>query len=241
MEVPLVRGAVTGGGQDGGMAMPVEVIRSRKRRKTVQAELIDGTVRIHMPHWVSKEDEATYVADLVAKLQRRHASHHVDLVERAADLARRYGFPTPASIRWSDHQQKRWGSCTIGSGDIRISRRLADFPTWVLDYVIVHELAHLVEPHHSARFHQLVAAYPKAEMAEGFLLGVGYRPDDDEPVTEDGEPSAPPLVSVSGVEEQELPLPGFRAVPLPADGSRRGRRARRRHPDDDAVERLTLF
>jgi hypothetical protein len=39
--------------------MPVEVVRSRRRRKTVQAVVVDGVIRVHMPAWMSEQDEAT--------------------------------------------------------------------------------------------------------------------------------------------------------------------------------------
>ncbi len=159
------------------MALPVEVIRSSKRRKTVHAELIDGVVRVRMPQWVSKTDEQEYVASLVERLERRYRSDRVDLSVRAVELAGAHDLPVPTSIRWADNHEKRWGSCSLPSGDIRISTRLAEFPPWVLDYVIVHELAHLVVADHSAPFHALVARYPKATLAEGFLLGSAYRPD----------------------------------------------------------------
>lgn len=153
--------------------MPVEVIRSRKRRKTVQAVVVDGQIRVHMPAWMSKADEKEYVAELVERIERRYRSEHVDLDERARMLAKRYRLPAPRSIRWSTAQRARWGSCTIDTGDIRICDRLAEWPTWVLDYVIVHELAHLVEANHSPAFHELVARYPKTERAIGFLLAKG--------------------------------------------------------------------
>ena len=80
--------------------------------------------------------------------------------------------PVPVSVRWSDRQQRRWGSCTPAEGTIRLSRRLEGMPTWVLDYVLVHELAHLLVPDHSRRFWEYVERYPLAERAKGFLMGV---------------------------------------------------------------------
>jgi predicted metal-dependent hydrolase len=155
------------------MTMPVEVVRSRKRRKTVQAVVTDGTIRVHMPAWMSKRDEAEYVEALVARIEKKYRSEHVDVDARARQLARTYRLPLPRSVRWSDIQKARWGSCSTDTGDIRVSRRLADWPGWVLDYVLVHELAHLVEANHSPAFHALVARYPKAERAMGFLIAKG--------------------------------------------------------------------
>jgi predicted metal-dependent hydrolase len=155
------------------MAMPVDVVRSRKRRKTVQAVVVDGRIRVHMPAWMTKRDEEVYVAELVERLERRYRSDHVDIGARARRLARSCDLPEPRSISWSEVQRARWGSCSTDTGDIRISSRLAEYPAWVLDYVIVHELAHLVEPNHSPAFNALVDRYPKAERARGFLIAKG--------------------------------------------------------------------
>ena len=54
---------------------------------------------------------------------------------------------------------------------IRLSHRLQAMPAWVVDYVLVHELAHLLEPAHGPGFRRLVEGYPRAERAEGFLEG----------------------------------------------------------------------
>ena len=168
-------------------SLPVQVIRSRRRRKTVQAVVVDGVIRVHMPSWMSAEDEATYVASLVGRLEKRFRSEHVDVDQRARTLARRYDLPQPASVVWSDRQRSRWGSCSTHSREIRVSRRLADWPDWVLDYVLVHELAHLVEPNHSPAFHALVDRYPRAERAKGFLIAKSLDdggPDDDLDLTD---------------------------------------------------------
>jgi predicted metal-dependent hydrolase len=150
--------------------MDVEVVRSAKRRKSVSARVVDGRIVVRMPQWMSKAQEAEYVAALVAKLERQHTAQEVDLPQRAADLAARYDLPRPTSIRWVSNQLHRWGSCTPSTGEIRISDRIATFPGWVLDAVLVHELAHLVHLHHSPEFWELANRYPKTERAYGFLI-----------------------------------------------------------------------
>lgn len=165
-----------------GTSLPVEVVRSRRRRKTVEAQMVDGVIRVSVPATMSRAEEAAYVADLVEKLHRKYRSDHVDLEERARILSQRHGLPRARSVRWADNQRSRWGSCSVRSRDIRISTRLAGCPTWVLDYVLVHELAHLVHADHSPAFDALVARYPKAERAIGYLLAKDL---DDEPLDDD--------------------------------------------------------
>ena len=158
--------------------MPVEVVRSAKRRKSVSARIVDGKIVIRMPQWMTKKQEAEYVTDLVAKLERQNQSETVDLQQRARELAKRYGLPTPRSIQWVSNQKQRWGSCTPSTSEIRISDRIAGFPDWVVDSVIVHELAHLVHLNHSPAFYELANRYPKQERAYGFLLAKQLTDDD---------------------------------------------------------------
>jgi predicted metal-dependent hydrolase len=96
------------------------------------------------------------------------------LFARALDLACRYlpEGPEPTTVRWVANQNRRWGSCTPADRSIRLSTRLQSMPGWVVDYVLVHELAHLVEPSHSGAFWNLVHRYPKSERAEGYLEGI---------------------------------------------------------------------
>jgi predicted metal-dependent hydrolase len=150
----------------------VEVVRSKRRRRTVQAEQVGDVVRVSIPAVMSKAEEEHWVGVMVKRFERRAAAAESDLDARAAALAGRYGLPTPQSIRWVGNQQRRWGSCTPVDGSVRISDRLTRFPVWVLDYVIVHELAHLAEPGHGKDFRALVDRYPLAERARGFLMGV---------------------------------------------------------------------
>ncbi|MBB6118804.1 hypothetical protein FHS13_000736 [Nocardiopsis algeriensis] len=109
---------------------------------------------------------------LEAREGRRHPGDR-ELQERAVELARRYlgGADLPESVRWVDNQNARWGSCTPETRTIRISRRLAAMPSWVVDYVLVHELAHLSIPHHGRDFWELVRRYPRTERARGYLEG----------------------------------------------------------------------
>lgn len=157
--------------------MHVEVVRSSRRRKTVQARQVGSVLRVSIPATMSRRDEERWVGEMVRRFERRVATDRIDLPARAAALARRHRLPQPASVRWVDNQTTRWGSCTVGDGTIRLSSRLAGFPDWVVDYVLVHELAHLAEPHHGAAFWALVGRYPKAERARGFLIAKGL---DDE-------------------------------------------------------------
>ncbi|MDE0216946.1 MAG: M48 family metallopeptidase [bacterium] len=150
--------------------LPIRVIRSPKRRKTAAARLLPDCIEVRVPAGMTPDAEAEMVASLVDRIERKRAAEAggVNLVERAATLAQRYGLHPPASITWAE-QNDRWGSCTSARGTIRISTRLARVPAWVLDAVIVHELAHLHEPNHSPAFWELANRYPRQERASGFL------------------------------------------------------------------------
>ena len=150
--------------------MNVEVIRSPRRRKTVQARRVNGVVRVTIPATMTRAEEERWVAEMIRRLERSAGAAGVDLEERAAQLADRFELPRPGSIRWVDNQELRWGSCTPLDGSIRISSKLVAEPGWVLDYVIVHELAHLVVPGHGRKFWGLVDRYPRAERARGWLM-----------------------------------------------------------------------
>ena len=134
-------------------------------------------LRVSIPATMTKADEDRWVGEMVRRFERRASTDTIDLEERARALAARYDLPEPGSIRWVDNQHSRWGSCTIVDRTIRISSRLAGWPGWVLDYVVVHELAHLVVPDHGPAFHALVDRYPRAERARGFLIAKGMEGD----------------------------------------------------------------
>lgn len=159
--------------------MKVEVVRSSRRVKTVMLRPTPEGVRISIPAGATQAEEQSYVDTLMRRYLERNSRTELDLTGRAFRLADTYGLRRPSSIEWSDRQNSRWGSCTINTGAIRISSPVAKFPDWVLDYVIVHELAHLSEAGHGKAFWNLVERYPKTERARGFLIAKGLGDQDD--------------------------------------------------------------
>jgi predicted metal-dependent hydrolase len=178
--------------------MDVVVIRSPKRRKTAQARVVDGHLEVRIPARSSKAEEARLVEVFRRRFARAAVSEGIDLTARARALAARHDLPEPTEIRWVSNQAHRWGSCTPSTGVIRLSDRMAGFPTWVVDAVIVHELAHLVERSHGPRFQALVRRYPLLERAEGYLIAKSGEPAEDpgsSPLADDlpaGTPAPPP-------------------------------------------------
>ena len=146
------------------------VRRSKKRKRSVGAQLVSNVLTVTVPTWMSATEQEHWIEVMRARFARKLWSGRIDLAERARHLARRHDLPRPNQIVWSDNMSSRWGSCTPGTGRIRISTTLARFPDWVIDYVIVHELAHLRHGDHSAEFWELAHRYPKSERAIGYLI-----------------------------------------------------------------------
>ncbi|MBO2459089.1 MULTISPECIES: M48 metallopeptidase family protein [Actinomadura] len=156
-------------------------------------------VVVMVPSRLSKAEEEQWIATILERLEereRRRRPSDAALQSRAHELSRRYldGRADPVSVRWVDNQRTRWGSCTPDDGTIRLSTRLRGMPSWVVDYVLVHELAHLLIPGHGSDFWQLVGNYPKADRARGYLEGVAAAAHlpmeadapDEEPALDDG-------------------------------------------------------
>jgi predicted metal-dependent hydrolase len=149
----------------------VEVVRSKRRTKSYAGRLSDGVLRVTVPSWMGTGDEQRAVAEMTARFRRKVSTERIDLGRRMRHLGRTYDLPTAREVRWSDDMHRRWASCTPGTSTIRVSTRLAAFPDWVVDYVLVHELAHLLEPGHGKAFWGWVGHYPHTEKAKGYLLG----------------------------------------------------------------------
>jgi hypothetical protein len=153
----------------------VEVRTSKRRRKSATAYWSEGRIVVVLPGHLRGRERVEMVDWLVARVMSRRpeaAASDDALFARAIQLGRRY-VPgvTPASVRWVTNQHKRWASCTAESGEIRLSHRLQGVPSWVLDAVLVHELAHLVHPDHSGPFHEIAERFPRQKEASTFLEG----------------------------------------------------------------------
>lgn len=152
--------------------------RSPRRRRTVSAYREGGRIVVLIPSRFTKAEEARWVAEMVGRIdagaRRRRNSGDVALARRARELSTSYlgGRAQPASVRWVGSMRTRWASCTPTDGTIRLSDRLREMPQWVRDYVLVHELAHLIVPGHGPDFWALVQRYPRTERARGYLDGV---------------------------------------------------------------------
>ncbi|WP_407341541.1 M48 family metallopeptidase [Pengzhenrongella phosphoraccumulans] len=158
---------------------PVEVRRSRKRLRTVTAYRDGDRIVVAIPARFTRAQEREWVRRMVGRLaeqERRRRPSDEELAVRAAELSTRYlrGEAKPVSVNWSSNQGRRWGSCTPTEGTIRISTRVRGMPRWVIDYVLLHELAHLLHAGHGPEFWAALESYPRTERARGFLEGVTF-------------------------------------------------------------------
>ena len=156
----------------------VEVRRSKRRKKTVSAEIVGDALVVALPEATTRAEEREWVARLGKRMAERRRRDRLNaegaLAARAHELADRYlDGVRPREVAWVETQRASWGYCYPEDGSIRLSLAIADFPAWVRDYVIVHELAHLLVSRHSDVFWGLVNRYPLTERARGFLIAKG--------------------------------------------------------------------
>jgi predicted metal-dependent hydrolase len=178
---------------------PVEVRRSARRRRTVAAFWENGTAVVAIPAHFSGAQEREWVHRMLEKLRlqgargsktagKRRAGSDAELAAHAAALSAKYlaGRAVPTSVRWVTNQNSRWGSATPSEGTIRLSHKLRPMPQWVIDYVLLHELAHLLVAAHNAAFWQLLSTYPETDRAKAFLEGVSFATARGLPAERDG-------------------------------------------------------
>ncbi|SEF84612.1 hypothetical protein SAMN05216223_102230 [Actinacidiphila yanglinensis] len=155
----------------------VEVRRSARRRRTVSAYRDGDRTIVLLPARMSAAEEQRWVTVMLEKLaaqESRRMPGDDELAARAERLSEQYlhARAVPDTVRWVTNQNSRWGSCTPAESSIRLSHRLQGMPEYVIDYVLLHELAHLLVPGHGPQFWKLLESYPRTERARGFLEGV---------------------------------------------------------------------
>jgi hypothetical protein len=161
----------------------VEIRASARRKKTGTAHWSGSRIVVQIPARVRGRERRVFVDELVDRLLTQRpqiAGGDAALEERARVLAELYNDEVmPSSVRWVTNQQARWASCSPASREIRVSSRLRQCPEWLIDAVLVHELAHLQEADHSAKFYEIANRHPRQYDSglylDGYALGLGLR------------------------------------------------------------------
>lgn len=163
----------------------VTVIRSRRRKKTIQTKSTADHLWIYLPAGMSAKEEQKWIDRMIQRNNRWRQKKTLKesdgwLQKRAEELNKKYfGGTLQYSICFVSNQRTRFGSCTSLDHSIRISDRVKTMPSWVQDYIIIHELAHLLHPDHSKKFWELVDQYKYAERAKGYLIALSADDSDD--------------------------------------------------------------
>lgn len=155
----------------------IVVIRSTRRKRNIAAYRQGGQIIVSIPARLSKADERAVVPEMVAKIRAAEASTTIDesmLSDRCSELLAAWApeiTERPTSVTWRRVMNERWGSCTSVDGTIRISERLQKVPGYVLDFVLFHEGIHLRFGDHGGNFQEVLARFPKADLAQAYLDG----------------------------------------------------------------------
>ena len=159
--------------------MEVKIVRSKRRKRTISARLVNNMLLVQAPEQISSNRLDNIIADFKLKFEKKKIKDELDkkqdLKEIAARLNQKYfGNKLKVnSIEYVTGQNSKYGCCNYHSADIRLSHKVGLMPKWVRDYVIIHELAHLIEPNHSRAFWNIVNRYRFSERAKGYLIAVG--------------------------------------------------------------------
>ena len=130
--------------------------------------MVGSTLEIRLPSWMSKAEEARWAWNGPAASSKAST-------DRGSHRAGRDTRPPPRPARADLDPLGRRHAHPLGQlhprgREFRLSSALASYPDWVIDYVIVHELAHLRQPDHTPAFWALVDRYPRSERARGYLM-----------------------------------------------------------------------
>lgn len=166
--------------------MDVKINYSNKRLRTVSARLINGNLIVNAPVAMPRGRLEKVIRNFKVRFERRKLKEELNkkrpLSEIAAKLNERYfnGKLRINSIEYATDQNTRFGCCNRRDAKIRISHRLSRVPEWVRDCVIIHEMAHLIEPNHGPAFWDIVSRYELAERAKGYLMALGFDSDNEQ-------------------------------------------------------------
>lgn len=139
------------------LGSPITLAISHDSRSRA-VEYTPGCLRLAMPNHL----EPAPVSRKVLQWYKKQAL--ADFSRRLEILSARLGVPTPTLFL--SNARSRWGSCN-SKKEIRLNWRLLQAPPYIINYVICHELAHLKEMNHSAKFWAVVASlYPDYKTAE---------------------------------------------------------------------------
>lgn len=169
----------------------ITVIRSSRRKKTIQTKYGEDHLWIYLPSGMTAKDEQKWIARMIERNKRWEHKKTIKesdswLLQRAQSLNKKYfDGSLDFSIRFVSNQNSRYGSCTSLDRTIRISDKVHSMPSWVQDYIIIHELAHLLHPDHSKKFWEKVNQYRYTERARGYLIAVGAEKPEEETETPD--------------------------------------------------------
>jgi predicted metal-dependent hydrolase len=183
-----------------GKRTSVMLRRDKRLTKTVRWERMpDGSLLLRVPQRLPKRNIHGLLEQLSSQLdkhQKMYSGRNDEVLSQRAKMINKKYFNGELqwnAIRWVSNMNTRLGSCTHGGptdGQIRISKKIKDWPTWVVDYVVAHELLHRKYPHHSTTFwNTLKSAYPLSERAVGFIQGMNYATG--KPIQDDGVDDTP--------------------------------------------------
>ncbi|MCX9082853.1 MAG: M48 family metallopeptidase [Candidatus Methanoperedens sp.] len=159
--------------------MEIKVIRSPDRKKTIQARMVEDTLHVYLPLGMQHEEERKIIEKMKKKIDKKMHKKQINnddyLITKFDEFNVKFfqGKLKVNSIEFVTNQERVNGSCTPNKGTIRLSHKLLDMPKWVLEYVIMHEMTHLVYPNHSKEFWVKVSEYEYTERARGFLMAKG--------------------------------------------------------------------
>ncbi|MBA3066024.1 M48 family metallopeptidase [bacterium] len=163
--------------------MKIEIARSARRRRTVGARLAGDTMHVKAPAGMPENKLAEIIEGFQKRFERQKLRKALNREQTLNDIFERLnkkyftGNLSVKSIKYVTNQRKKYGCCNFRTKTIRISHILAEMPEWVRDYVVVHEMAHLIEPNHSKAFWDIAHRYKLAERARGYLMAKGMKTD----------------------------------------------------------------